>query len=307
MVSDDEFISAWETSHSVQDVADVLGYKDLRSVRRRRRTIEANRNIELRSHSREPFHPKSSQYSKKNCTVVIFSDAHFWPQKLCPKPPAYHILKKVLPHIKPDVLIDNGDSFDGATISRHPPHGWQDMPSVIEEIDVNKLYHAELKKAAGNPKCYWVWGNHDARFDAKLAGKVNQFKGVQGMTLPDHFHEWEFCESVILNENMMVKHRWHGGVHAAFNNTVKAGISLVTGHTHRGNIRPYADLTGVRYGIECPTLAYKNSPQFFYCNHNPVNWQEGFLVIDYIEGIPHPEIVEVKEGKAWWRGKVWKA
>ena len=65
--------------------------------------------------------------------------------------------------------------------------GWQKLPTVIEELDCVKQRLDEIKRASG-PRCKTLMtvGNHDSRFDRRLATEVAQFEDVPGMRLSDH-------------------------------------------------------------------------------------------------------------------------
>ena len=303
------FIATWETSKTAREVSEKLGV-GIRKVLTRRRRIEERLGISLRSLGGEAaahWHPNTEHYILDHpFTAVVFSDSHFWPDSMVDPSPALWILLEILQHIEPEIVIDNGDSFDGATASRHPPHGWEDSPTVEEELEANKTYHGIISEAAGEADKRWVWGNHDRRFDARLATVLPQYKGVGGMSLPNHFPNWEFRTSMTLNEAVLVKHNWHNGIHAAHNNTLKAGVSMITGHTHRGRIIPHTDFTGTRYGIECPTLARIDGPQFSYGNENPANWQSGFLIVQVDGSKIYPELVIMDGNAARWAGRTWR-
>ncbi len=72
------------------------------------------------------------------------------------------------------------------------------------------------------------------------------------------------CWRVIVNGNVHIKHRFKGGIHAARNNTLNAGESIVTGHLHRLQATPLTDYTGLRWGIETGTLAEPCGDQFTF-------------------------------------------
>lgn len=305
---DQEVIRIMETSRTISEACERAGVKDKRNFLRRIDRISENYGIPFELRQKETFSANRELYHLDHeYTAVLFGDEHFWPERLVPTSPAVWILLQVIEDLKPDVLISMGDSFDGFGISRHPPHGWAEGPSVEEELSANRLYLDMISGCAPDADRFHLWGNHDARFDSRLASQVSQFSGVKGMTLADHFPDWRWCEHLTLSDTLECWHSWHGGVHAAFNNTLKAGRSCATGHTHRCHIREWTDLNGTRYGIETGTLADPNGPQFFYVGHRPTNWQMGFAVVDVTsEGI-HPERVIVDNGKARFRGRTWTA
>ncbi len=101
-----------------------------------------------------------------------------------------------------------------------------------------------------------------------------------------------------------MKHRWHNGQHATYNNTLKSGRSIVTGHLHKLQVYPYSDYGGRRYGVDTGTLAEPYGDQFVYTEMNPVNWCSGFCVLTFKDGMMlPPELCEVINGSAYFRGQ----
>jgi hypothetical protein len=76
------------------------------------------------------------------------------------------------------------------------------------------MFLGEIQEAAGDAKLIWTLGNHDARFSTRLATVAPEFQGVEGFRLEDHFPDWQHVVSCMLNDSVMVKHRWKGGIHA---------------------------------------------------------------------------------------------
>ena len=226
-----------------------------------------------------------------NGTVIVFSDAHYYPDMVST---AHLGLLYMIKKLKPVAIINNGDAFDGAGISRHPRIGWDSKPTVIDELRAVTERLLEVSEVA--PKgCRLIWplGNHDSRYETFLASQVPQFQGVDGFHLKDHFPEWKACWSCWINDEVVVKHRWKGGAHATWNNTINAGKSIVTGHLHQLKITPFSDYNGRRYGVDTGTLADPYGPQFIdYTEGNPVNWCSGFAVFTFKDGkMLSPELV----------------
>jgi hypothetical protein len=189
----------------------------------------------------------------------------------------------------------NGDVFDGASISRHPASGWGSTPTVKQELEACQERLGEVEEAAKGASLNWTWGNHDMRFNARLAAQVGDtWRGVEGMNLTDHFPRWKFSTSIMVNENVMIKHRYHNGIHAVYNNTMKAGISVVTGHLHSLKVTPWSDYRGDRYGVDTGSLADVNGDQFEYSEDNPRNHRSGGAILTFVDGkLLPPELFQV--------------
>lgn len=232
------------------------------------------------------WHPRLSRMVDSG-TVIVFSDAHYWPG---PATTAHRALLHLIKRLKPCMVIANGDVFDGARISRHPRIMWDHQPSVADELKATTARLDEVEKAAGKG-CHLVWnyGNHDQRFESFLSANAGPFEGVQGMSLKDRFPRWLFAMRTDINPGMdshtVIKHRWKGGIHASRNNTVNAGVSFVTGHLHSLKVAPLTDARGTRYGVDTGTLTELPSEQTVgYLEDGITDWRAGFAVLRYIDG-----------------------
>ncbi len=314
-ISDDEFIAVWNKLQTVAAVAKAIGMST-RNVHERRRNIERRRgarlaSIDVRSPDVKVTIPGDGVRTAmdiENGMIVVASDCHYWPGIVST---AHRAFVKLIGKLRPQAIILNGDAFDGASISRHDPIGWQSTPSVQQELEAVRERLGEIEKAAKGAKLHWTWGNHDMRFNTRLASQVGSaWEGVQGFNLKDHFPLWNFSVSVMVNGAVMIKHRWHNGVHALWNNVMKSGVSMVTGHLHALGTRSYTDYNGTRYAVDTGTLAQPDGEQFTYMEDSPANHRSGFAVLTFKDGrLMPPEICEViseDEGLVFFRGEVIK-
>jgi hypothetical protein len=313
IVSDKEFIEIWNKLKSPKKVALEIE-TDIRNVHRRRKRLEELHGVSLETSIQGPLiktpdNPARKQLGIENGIVIVFSDAHFWPGI---HTTAFKGLIWAIKEFQPKAIIANGDVFDGASISRYPRIGWDSTPSVIQELKACEIALGEIedtaKKARSNTQLIWTLGNHDARFENRLAANAPQYEFVKGFTLKDHFPTWHPCWSCWPTESVAVKHRWKGGVHATHNNTVNAGVSVVTGHLHSLKVTPFSDYNGNRFGVDTGTLAEPNGPQFEnYLEDSPTNWRSGFAVLTFHDGrLMWPELVHKwDENQIEFRGKVY--
>jgi hypothetical protein len=254
--------------------------------------------------------PKRRDITCKDRSILVGSDAHFWPGIVTT---AWRAFCKLAKQLEPEYVVLNGDTLDGATISRHDPISWENRPTLKAELEAVSERLTEIEKAAPNAKRLKTAGNHDTRFDRRLAIKVPEFRDVPGTSLQDVFPGWRMSWSIGVNwdsQPLMIKHAFRGGIHAVYNNTLRAGISICTGHLHAQLIRPFTDYRGTRYGIDGGTLADIDGPQFEYTLDNPVDWRSGFVVLTFDKKgrLQPPELVEVqthgKDQAAFFRGKI---
>lgn len=309
-VSDEDFIELWNRYKNSREIAKELGITQ-RAVMQRRRSMEFRYKIQLDSpdtrarfykHLSPASHEHRKHLSVENGVVLVFSDAHFWPGV---RTTAFRALVHFIEKLNPAAIINNGDCFDGASISRFPRIGWDSKPSVVEELKACAERLAEIEDVAKDAKLVWPLGNHDARFEMRLAADAPQYEGVKGFSLKDHFPKWEPCWSAWLNKNVVIKHRFKGGIHATHNNTVWSGKTIVTGHLHSLKVTPFDDYNGTRWGVDTGTLADAHGPQFVdYMEDNPANWRSGFVVLTFNDGeLLWPEVVRVmSEGVVDFRG-----
>jgi hypothetical protein len=305
--SDQEFLTLFQT-HGAAETARILNV-NIRNVYDRRKRLEKNLGLLIQNPNNK--NETVSEYQKRipleieNGCVIIGSDAHYWPKVVTTAHRAFVHFCKAL---KPKAVILNGDVQDGARISRHPSIGWERKPTVLEEIETIDERLDEIRKAALNAELFWTIGNHDLRFESRLSQQVGEFEGMRGMRLCDHFPHWLFAMSIWINDHVVVKHRFRGGIHATTQNPLWSGKSIVTGHLHSLQFRPLSDYNGTRYGIDTGTLADPHGPQFTYIEDNPVNWRSGFVVLTFHnKKLLCPELVIVHdENHVEFRGQVIK-
>jgi hypothetical protein len=313
--TEQEFIALWKKHGSVVKVAKELNVS-IRNVQSRRRRIEKSLSIILASTSEKSpdFRINFSQNNVRtnidlnNGVIIVGSDCHYWPGIIST---AHRAFVKIIKDLKPKMVVMNGDVFDGASISRYPVSGWESTPNVKQELEACQDRLNEVEKAAKGSALHWTWGNHDQRFNARLAAQVGDgFRGIVGMDLKDHFPMWKFSMSIMVNEHTQIKHRLYNGIHAAYNATLKSGVSTVNGHLHSLKVMPWTDLTGTRYGVDTGSLANVWGDQFLYTEDSTRNHRSGFAVLTFYDGkLLPPELCEVldeDEGLAVFRGEVLK-
>lgn len=312
-LSDDEFIAEWNLLGSPVLIAKKHNL-DVRTVYGRRRSIETRFNVSLPTVNSQkdklkyenikvstavtrsqqtPGHARREIQMEKG-RVIVFSDAHFWPDDYTT---AYKALLLMIKEFRPKVVVANGDVFDGSQASRHPRIGWSKTPSVKEELEACQEFMAGIERASIGAELIWTMGNHDARFETFLAAQAPQYEGVKGLTLKDHFPMWKPCWSYWVNNDTVIKHRWKGGFAAGRSNSLNSGVNIITGHTHNLAVQPITDYNGTRYGVQTGTLADPNSEQFVhYTEDNPKDWRSGFALLSFERGrLMLPELVQVSD------------
>lgn len=311
-LNDAEFVNQWHAcGRSAAEMSRKTGMTERRIYERKERLNKVLDQPLVSANSLfVPDTNKRIEIEIENGVMMVGSDHHYWPD--C-RTTAHNAFVHLIPILKPKYTMANGDFFDGATISRHPKRGWDLLPTVADELKACKVYMGEIEKASakirGN-KLLRTRGNHcDGRFDARLADRVPEFEGVEKMTLAEHFPKWEVCTSVFINNDTVVKHRWHNGVSRLRYNVMKSGCNYVTGHTHGLSVEEMSFYDNrTLYGVDSGMIADVTGPQFQYTEDNPTNHRSGFVVLEWQHGrLMPPDLCEViAPGKVRFRGQTIK-
>ena len=305
-VTDEEFIRVWKELQSPQKVSDHLGL-GIRHVYQKRNDLVKKYGVDLSSNEHESRkintylndNRRVAIHEVQNGTIFIASDCHYWPGE---ETVAHKAFVKLIKAMKPTTIVLNGDVFDGAQVSRHPPLMSLTTPTPKQEIEACQDRLSEIADASKNARKFWTFGNHDTRLFSRLAANSPELTDM--VSLFDYFPGWHTCWRIDVNDSLVIKHRWHNGIHSTWNNALKSGRSIVTGHLHQLKVTPFSDYNGRRWGVDSGTLAEPYGDQFVYTEMNPVNWCSGFAVITFKDGkLLPPELCEVIDGVAYFRGK----
>ena len=256
--------------------------------------------------------PLAPQYNKrlflevKEAIFLVGSDAHYWPYWGASA--AHRALIQFAKVLKPTHIVLNGDVPDFPQITHHRPIAWKKEPTLREEMEEVHLRVGEIESSHSCER-YWVWGNHDIRWDNRLAEKVPEFEDITGMSLRHHFPKWKFQNAIRINDTALeMKHRFRGGEMAVRHNVMRSGISYLSGHDHNRQIYRWRDAHGTRYGINPGLMASPWSPAFEYQENHIYNHDSGLAVITFENGkMCPPELIEVvTPDKVWFRGRFYE-
>lgn len=298
--SDKEFIELF-TSVGAHETARRL-HIDVRNVFKRRLNMELHYGVKLKSPQvnstrRATDHAEVVKINIKDGIVLVGSDAHIWPGN---DSIALRAFLKFAKDMAPAAVIMNGDVLDFPQISRHPPIGHNKLPDLSNEIEEAqaKLHDFELA-VKRSCKLVWTLGNHDGRFETRLATVAPEYARLHGHSLKDHFPAWTACWRTDLNDSVIIKHRFKGGIHATHNNAMWSGKTIITGHLHSQKVTPFTDYNGTRWGVDTGCLADPGDQAFIdYTEANPLNWRSGFCVLTFTNGqLLPPELVSVWDKK----------
>lgn len=306
-ISDDDFIKLWNKLGSPSLVGTEIGMSP-RGVLNKRADVECRNNIKLPTHNsqrdKKKEKPKKIELAAHNVRrgidvdkvkrVIVFSDAHFTDTTTT----AFKALLLMIDTFKPEVIICNGDAFDGQVLSRFPTINYDQKPNVLEELNACRYHLDEIAKhRPAGCELIWCLGNHDMRYESWLVNKVPEYSGVDGFSLKYHFPEWKTCWSYWIGEQTVVKHRHRGGRMAGYANLLAAGnTNIITGHTHVLAVQPISNYQGHFFGVQTGCLADPMSPTFEYAEDGPKDWRSGFVMLSFDEGrMLMPEMIMVSD------------
>lgn len=310
-VSNEEFIELYE-QHGAHETARLLNLWP-RNVQQRRTRLEkllkrTINNPNKWNHAGRVVKLEFPDFQKieiKEGYLIFFSDAHLIPGE---KSTAHRALLKLAEELKPKALVDGGDFVDFSTISRHHRIGADKQTPVAAEIEWASDCLEEIKRKA--PKgviTKKTMGNHDQRFSGFFSNRTPEMDGVRGTQYLDQFPGWGVSWSIMVNEDVLLTHRWKASQYAPALNTLWSGVSTVTGHKHQQGVYALTDMKGDRWGVDAGTLASIWSPTFRYLEGKPRNWRSGFAVLRFVNyKLRLPELLRVIDedrGLVEWQGR----
>lgn len=307
--SDDDILGAYYAANeSLVQAGKMLGLSE-RRMHGRLSALEAKTGTKIRLGKGSRVHvrrdTRPNPIEMRNGTIFVASDCHYWPGHVST---AHRAFVKLLKKFGPDIVVVNGDEFDGAAISRHGRIGWEQRPTVAQEIAEVQERLREIKRASPGAHHLGTLGNHTLRLDTYLAGHASAVEGMPGMKFEDLLPGWTYAWAWMVNEHTLIKHRHKNGTHAGWTSTGDAQISTVTGHLHQLKVTPRSTMSPVNngriYGCDSGMLADPFGPQFQYMESGPRNWASGFAVLTFENGfLRQPELCEViEEDAVWFRG-----
>ena len=288
-------VGAYELHGSYRAAAAALGLPTSTFQRR----LERAQAADVRPRARGWTYPRSLTLDVTDGAVLIGGDGHFWPG---PVPAIWRTFCAVAKSVKPVAVILNGDMIDGTRISKHGRLRGQHAPRVVEELDAARENIAMLPRGVA---MFWTVGNHDQRVDIYLANQAPEMDDFAG-SLQDRFPGVKFGYAVTINDDVEVRHRMRGGMHAAWNNSLHTGRTIVTNHTHQLERKAIVNRRGRMWGIETGMLNEPHAPQFEYTEGQQTRWTAGFVLLTFKAGrLLPPELCETVDGTAYFRGKSW--
>lgn len=314
----DAEIAAAIHKHGVLPASRILGITK-RTAQIRRRLIEKRTGEKIVSPILPGNPGRTNQYIEKgrvrldlpNGVVVSASDCHYWPGFV---PLMHRALLRLLPDIRPDLFVLNGDVADFAKLSRFPDVEWSHKPEPWEEVETcQDRLHEIVSKLKRGCRRIWTCGNHDSRWERYIIQHADRLKGTPGTSLKDWFPDWETAWDVQINsgahnpgDRVTLQHRFTGGVHHAYNDALRSGRTFVSADKHAAQITQITDLNGTRWGVDNGCIADPRHVAFAYGENKPHNHRDAFAVLTFKQGrlLPPELVTRWSEDEVVFRGNV---
>jgi len=192
---------------------------------------------------------------------------------------AFRCMLAFLKVFKPEHIFVIGDVLDFYQLSKFIKNPSR-MMDLQTDIDAAHLALRQIRKAAPTAKIRLLKGNHEARLQKFLWSTAAELVSLRDLTVPHLLNlddlniEWIETGSTVFH-GFLIKHgnvvRSRSG-YTATGEREKAGISGVSGHTHRLSQIYNTNYTGMTTWVECGCLC-RLDPE--YAEGQIVDWQHG--------------------------------
>ena len=226
-------------------------------------------------------------------TKVAFPTDEHYPFQ---DPRAVALAQKIVHDFKPDILIRGSDALDFYSISRYQKSRAVFSGGLEDEIEAWHKGEREWADVVpkGTEKPFLV-GNHEERLQKYILANARELEFIDGLQLPNllDFKRYgirmAYNNEKVVDGQLLIKHGEMVRKFSAYTakgelEKEKYGITLMTGHTHRGGVHYTTTRRGVVAAYECFCLCSTN-PSYA---SNP-DWQQGISLATV-----HPDGVQVE-------------
>ncbi len=249
-----------------------------------------------------------------NKTAVVFTCAHADPRSDNKRA---LLLSNLLYDVRPDYVVDLGDTADMCSLSSHDTRYPKAMVSADYEADVNayldfqdKLRHKFKQNKKKLPAFYGFEGNHENRIKKALANDPRlegerygiSFKHLEQNRYYNEYHEYSNSGPAIFDyDGVSYAHFFSSGnygtamsgEHHAYNLIKKRHSSSTCGHSHKRSIY-FKDDAHPKASIGLVAGCFKGREESWAGQANR-EWWKGVVIKRSIEdGYYEPEWVSIK-------------
>lgn len=228
---------------------------------------------------------------------------------------AYDLTIKVMQEHDPEEIVLLGDYADFYGVGGHGKTPGL-AKSFMQEVEAVNARLDELDKKFPRAKKVYICGNHEWRLDRYVAKNAEDLDGL--ISVPQMFclkqrKNWTWVPYTsdqlyqVAGSKLYARHEpLGGGTHVAHGSVVKAGCSLVFGHTHRLQESQVVMANGDQHrGI---SLGWLGDPKHRVMSYVAGfhQWSQGFgLVHVYDKGLFFFQTVHIINHKCHALGKLW--
>lgn len=238
-------------------------------------------------------------------SVVVGGDAHFpFEDKR-----TVDIFLKVIQDLQPKIVILLGDIPDFYEISSYSKNPLR-LTNLQMEIDSAARFLDDVRSACGKADIHYTAGNHESRLQRYIANRSPELASLRSLRIEQLLNieknNIKYTEANFKIGNLHYIHGRRVSKHSAYSakaNMDDMGVSLISGHVHRMGIHYRTTWAGQFMAIENGTLAASGQE---YMGATVPNWQQGFSVINYFNSDFWPELVNIANGKAVFRGNLYR-
>lgn len=202
---------------------------------------------------------------------------------------AYSLMLYVAEDVQPDEIVILGDYADFYDVNSHgksPEIEWR----LTEEIQAVRERLKEIEDLFPNANRTFIQGNHEYRLERFINNKAPELYGTIDTPRLLDLHHWNYVPygpkqfHRVAGSKLLARHEPLGnGVHVAHNTVVKAGCSVIFGHTHRIQESQVVMANGDTHrGISAGWLGDENSVVFNYVKSHH-QWSLGFSVATILD------------------------
>ncbi len=251
--------------------------------------------------------------------AVIYGDVHVPFQD----PAALEIVKDIIVAVQPEVVVNIGDLFDCASISKFPKDPRR-KDSLQDEIYLGAEHLREIRDLSLHADHYLFEGNHEERLRRTIWNMNDGARELAGLDVFDKYINWETILAdanvdgwnfipydeqpvQILPIKLLTKHgtKLASGMGAsgrtAFKEWITYGMSGMSGHSHRLGDFFHRDRNGSHRWIETGCCCELSGVPGGSPDHD---WHQGCVVITYTDDWFNCELVYIQDGRAMWRDEV---
>ena len=224
-----------------------------------------------------------AQGNSRFISNLMFGDVHmkFQDER------AVSLMLKVCEVLNPDIITIGGDLCDCWELSHFTKRGdLRRKANLAAEIREVRDWLRMLRSKFPHSEIWYLYGNHEHRWDVYIQDRAPELYGLKGMTLAEQLELKEQDIQLFYSGNKETSHLWGKLLLGHFDrfssisgNTARMliadkGISLIQGHCHRMGAHYKRnfdrDIVGYENGCLCDL-----SPSWL----DRPNWQLGFSII----------------------------